>query len=180
MIADPLNLSEGFFDSLRGLLWKEARFFVRGGLTEGHDCAIVYLFNKYTIAQRRRGVDIIISSNTNMPIYEQITSQIKAMIMSGTLHTGDPIPSMRALAKSLHVSVITVQKAYEDLQRDGFIETTVGRGSFVSARNRDFYQEERQRQAEAHLEAAAGIGRQSGISLEKLVELLTLFYQEGP
>lgn len=78
-------------------------------------------------------MDIIISSNTNMPIYEQITSQIKAMIMSGTLNTGDPIPSMRALAKSLHVSVITVQKAYEDLQRDGFIETTVGRGSFVSA-----------------------------------------------
>ena len=105
------------------------------------ECAIVYLFNKYTIAQRRRVVDIIISSNTNMPIYEQITSQIKAMIMSGTLNTGDPIPSMRALAKSLHVSVITVQKAYEDLQRDGFIETTVGRGSFVSARNRDFYQE---------------------------------------
>ena len=118
-------------------------------------------------------MDIIISSNTNMPIYEQITSQIKAMIMSGTLNTGDPIPSMRALAKSLHVSVITVQKAYEDLQRDGFIETTVGRGSFVSARNRDFYQEE-------HLEEAAGIGRQSGIPLEKLVELLTLFYQEGP
>ena len=111
-----------------------------------------------------------------MPIYEQITSQIKAMIMSGTLNTGDPIPSMRALAKSLHVSVITVQKAYEDLQRDGFIETTVGRGSFVSARNRDFYQ----RRAEAHLEEAAGIGRQSGIPLEKLVELLTLFYQEGP
>ena len=144
------------------------------------ECAIAYLFNKYTIAQRRRGVDIIISSNTNMPIYEQITSQIKAMIMSGTLNTGDPIPSMRALAKSLHVSVITVQKAYEDLQRDGFIETTVGRGSFVSARNRDFYQEEQQRRAEAHLEEAAGIGRQSGIPLEKLVELLTLFYQEGP
>ena len=154
--------------------------FFNRGLTKAEECAIVYLFNKYTIAQRRRGVDIIISSNTNMPIYEQITSQIKAMIMSGTLNTGDPIPSMRALAKSLHVSVITVQKAYEDLQRDGFIETTVGRGSFVSARNRDFYQEEQQRLAEAHLEEAAGIGRQSGIPLEKLVELLTLFYQEGP
>ena len=93
-------------------------------------------------------MEIIISSNTSKPIYEQITSQIKGMIMSGELRTGDPIPSMRALAKSIHVSVITVQKAYEDLQRDGFIETTVGRGSFVSARNKDFYQEERQRQAE--------------------------------
>ena len=71
-----------------------------------------------------------------------------------------------------------MQKAYEDLQRDGFIETTVGRGSFISARNRDFYQEEQQRRAEEHLEAAAEIGRQSGIPLGKLAELLTLFYQE--
>ena len=123
-------------------------------------------------------MEIIISSNTSKPIYEQITSQMKAMIMSGELQTGDPIPSMRALAKAIHVSVITVQKAYEDLQRDGFIETTVGRGSFVAARNKDFYQEEQQRQAEEHLEAAADIARTSGIPQSKLVELLTLFYQE--
>ena len=123
-------------------------------------------------------MEIIISSNTSKPIYEQITSQIKALIMSGELETGEPIPSMRALAKSLHVSVITVQKAYEDLQRDGFIETTVGRGSFVSARNKDFYQEEQQRQAEEHLQAAADIGRTSGIQLDKLTELLSIFYEE--
>ena len=84
-------------------------------------------------------MEIIISSNANKPIYEQITSQIKAMIMSGELQAGDSIPSMRSLAKSIHVSVITVQKAYEDLQRDGFIDTTVGRGSFVSAQNREFF-----------------------------------------
>lgn len=123
-------------------------------------------------------MEIIISSNTSKPIYEQITSQIKALIMSGELQTGDPIPSMRAMAKSLHVSVITVQKAYEDLQRDGFIETTVGRGSFVSARNRDFMQEEQQRKAEEHLQEAAEIGRMSGIPLEKLMDLLKLFYNE--
>ena len=123
-------------------------------------------------------MEIVISSNTSKPIYEQITSQIKALIMSGELQTGDPIPSMRAMAKSLHVSVITVQKAYEDLQRDGFIETTVGRGSFVSARNRDFIQEEQQRKVESHLQEAAEIGRTSGISLDKLIELLTLFYTE--
>ena len=123
-------------------------------------------------------MEIIISSNTSKPIYEQITSQIKALIMSGELETGEPIPSMRALEKSLHVSVITVQKAYEDLQRDGFIETTVGRGSFVAAQNKDFYQEEQQRQAEEHLQAAANIGRTSGISLGKLIELLSIFYQE--
>ena len=72
-------------------------------------------------------MEIIISNNANKPIYEQITSQIKAMIMSGELQAGDAIPSMRALAKSIHVSVITVQKAYEDLQRDGFIEIKHGK-----------------------------------------------------
>ena len=72
-------------------------------------------------------MEIIISSNTSKPIYEQITSQIKAMIMSGELKTGEPIPSMRALAKSIHVSVITVQKAYEDLQRDRSEERRVGK-----------------------------------------------------
>lgn len=121
-------------------------------------------------------MEIIISSNTSKPIYEQITTQIKAMVMSGELKTGDPIPSMRSLAKSLHISVITVQKAYEDLQRDGFIETTVGRGSFVSAQNKDFYQEEQQKRAEEHLQIAAEIGRTSNIPLEKLTELLAMFY----
>ena len=123
-------------------------------------------------------MNIILSNTDSAPIYEQITSQIKAKIMSGELAAGQPIPSMRALAKAIHVSVITVQKAYEDLQRDGFIETTVGRGSFVSALNKDFMQEEQQRKAEEHLQAAADIGRANGISLEKLLELLTLFYQE--
>ena len=123
-------------------------------------------------------MEIIISSNTSKPIYEQITSQMKAMIMSGELQTGDPIPSMRALAKSLHISVITVQKAYEDLHRDGFIETTVGRGSFVSAQNKDFFQEEQQRRAEEHLQEAADIAHSCGIPLSKLVEILTMFYEE--
>lgn len=121
-------------------------------------------------------MEIIISNNVNKPIYEQITSQIKAMIMSGELRAGDSIPSMRALAKSIHVSVITVQKAYEELQRDGFIETTVGRGSFVSANNKEFYQEQQLLQAEEHLEAAAQIGRTNNISLAKLTELLQMFY----
>ncbi len=123
-------------------------------------------------------MEIIISSNTSKPIYEQITFQIKAMIMSGELKTGDPIPSMRALAKSVHVSVITVQKAYEELQRDGFIETTVGRGSFVSAQNKYFYQEEQQRRMEEHLQEAVDIAHTIGITLDKAIELLTMFYQE--
>lgn len=123
-------------------------------------------------------MEIIISSNANKPIYEQITSQIKAMIMSGELQTGDPIPSMRSLAKTIHVSVITVQKAYEDLARDGFIETTVGRGSFVSAQNKEFIREEQQKQIEECLLNAVEIAKNNGIKLEKLTELLSIFYMD--
>lgn len=123
-------------------------------------------------------MEIIISSNRNKPIYEQITSQIKGKIMSGELQAGDPIPSMRALAKSIQVSVITVQKAYEDLQRDGFIETTVGRGSFVSAVNQDVFQEEQLKKVDEHLMKAAEIARASGIKLETMVDMLTIFYKE--
>ena len=121
-------------------------------------------------------MDIIISSSTKKPIYEQITHQIKGMIMSGELATGESLPSMRALAKSLHVSVITVQRAYEDLQRDGFIETIVGRGSFVSAQNTEFIQEEQLRKIEIHLEQIVEIAKSNGIAVEKLVELLHIFY----
>ena len=123
-------------------------------------------------------MEIIISSNTSKPIYEQITSQIKAMIMSGELKTGDPIPSMRALAKSIHVSVITVQKAYEDLQRDGFIETTAGKGCFVSVQNQDFYLEEQQKKIENYFTEAIEIAKVSGIKLDKLQSLLALLYEE--
>ncbi len=123
-------------------------------------------------------MEIIISNNADKPIYEQITSQIKAMIMSGELKTGDAIPSMRSLAKSIHVSVITVQKSYEDLQRDGFIETSVGRGSFVSAPDKELFMEERRREAEEHLRKAAEIGRTSGIPAEKLIEVFRMFYEE--
>ena len=124
-------------------------------------------------------MDIIISNANGEPIYEQISSQIKAKVMSGELQQGDPIPSMRGLAKSLHISVITVQRAYEDLQRDGFVETTVGRGSFISTGGTEFYHEERQRQAEEHLMEAADIAKTSGITLSKLIELLTMFYEEN-
>ena len=107
-------------------------------------------------------MEIIISGNSSKPIYAQITEQLKAQIMDGTLHAGESLPSMRSLAKSLHVSVITVQRAYEELQRDGFLETTVGRGSFVAAQNPEIYREEQQRKAEEHLLAAAEIARVSG------------------
>jgi len=123
-------------------------------------------------------MEIIISNSTSKPIYEQITSQIKQMIMSGELKSGESIPSMRLLAKSLHISVITVQKAYEDLQKDGFIETTVGKGSFVRADNKEYIQEEKQREIESFLQKAIELSKENGISLSKLIELLNIFYEE--
>lgn len=122
-------------------------------------------------------MQILISNNTAKPIYEQITSQIKNAIMSGELKSGDPLPSMRALARDLHISVITTQKAYEDLQRNGFIESAAGKGTFVSAQNKDFILEEQMRLAEEKLQEAAEIARSNGVSLEKLSELLAMFYE---
>lgn len=122
-------------------------------------------------------MEILISNNSSKPIYEQITSQVKEMIMGGQLEEGQPLPSMRTLAKTIHVSVITVQHAYEDLQRDGYIETTVGRGSFVAARSKDFIREEQQKKLEEHLECATEIARSNGVSLEKITELLEMFYE---
>lgn len=104
--------------------------------------------------------------------------QIKTGIMSGELKPGEAIPSIRSLAKSLHISVLTVQKAYETLQDDGFIETTAGKGCYVSAQNQDFYLDEQQKKIEKHFTELIEIARASGITLEKLSSLLTLLYQE--
>ena len=100
------------------------------------------------------------------------------MIMDGTLSAGETLPSMRALAKDLHISVITVQRAYEDLTRDGFIETVSGKGSFVAAQNRQFIQEEQLRIAEGLLEKVAEIGRSHGIEYQQMANILKLFYEE--
>lgn len=123
-------------------------------------------------------MEIIISNSSDKPIYEQITMQIKSQIMEGILSVGEALPSMRSLAKDLHISVITVQRAYEDLARDGFIETVSGKGSFVAAQNREFIQEEQLRIAEELLEKVAVIGRTHGISYEEMANILKLFFEE--
>ncbi len=123
-------------------------------------------------------MEILISNSSDKPIYEQICMQIKERIMNGMLEAGEALPSMRALAKDLHISVITVQRAYEDLTRDGFIETVSGKGSFVAAQNTEFIQEEQLRIAEGLLEKAAQIGRTYGIAYEQMASILKLFYEE--
>ncbi len=123
-------------------------------------------------------MEIILSNSSNKPIYEQIVSQIKAMIMNGTLKPGDTLPSIRGLAKSLHISVITSQHAYEDLARDGFIETVAGKGTFVSHQNKDFVREEQLRMLEAKAEELVEDAKMNGIQLSQLIETITLLYKE--
>ena len=141
--------------------------------------SILYLVNQYAKYERYGGeMEILISNSSDKPIYEQICIQIKSMIMDGTLSAGETLPSMRALAKDLHISVITVQRAYEDLTRDGFIETVSGKGSFVAAQNRQFIQEEQLRIAEGLLQKVAEIGRSHGIEYQQMANILKLFYEE--
>ena len=123
-------------------------------------------------------MNIIISNNRDKPIYEQIVSQIKNMIMSEELLAGDSLPSMRLLAKSIHVSVITVQRAYEELQRDGFIETEIGRGTYVLARNKEFYKEQQQKRIEEYMQLAIDAAKENAMPLEKMIEILKILYLE--
>ena len=121
-------------------------------------------------------MEIILSNASDRPIYEQITSQIKEMIMRGELKPGDSMPSMRRLAKDLHVSVITTQRAYDDLQRDGFIITVPAKGTFVSAQKQDFIREENLRRIEKLLSDAAVLGRENGLSFDDLKNTLEVVY----
>ena len=123
-------------------------------------------------------MNIIISNSSGKPIYEQITAQIKGMIMNRTLKPGDSLPSMRLLAKELRISVITTKRAYEELERDGFITTIVGKGSFVQEADREFVKEEQLRTVESHLQAAVDTAKQYGMEEAELIEILKMLYEE--
>lgn len=121
-------------------------------------------------------MDIIISNASGKPIYEQITSQIKTLILNGSLTEGEALPSMRLLAKELRISVITTKRAYEDLERDGFIETVTGRGSFVAGKNLEFVREEHLRLIEEKLQDAVNLAKTADINTSEMIELLKLLY----
>ena len=122
-------------------------------------------------------MDIIISNSSNDPIYLQIVNQIKSMIMSGELAPGDALPSMRNLAMQMRVSLITTKRAYEELERDGFIETYTGKGSFVKAQNAEFLKEENLRQIEKLLTEAVDKAQMSGVSKEEMKEILDMLFE---
>ena len=124
-------------------------------------------------------MNIIISNSSDKPIYEQITDQIKNMVMSGQLKEGMPLPSMRTLAKDLRISVITTKRAYEELERDGFIATMVGKGSFVKAADTRLVREEKLKRIEGLLAEAVNVANGSGIECAEVMEMLDLVYGNG-
>ena len=123
-------------------------------------------------------MDIIISNSSNDPIYLQIVKQIKAMIMSGELAPGEALPSMRNLAMQMRISLITTKRAYEELERDGFIETYTGKGSFVKAQNAEFLKEENMRQIEELLQSAVDKAKMNGIDKKELNDILDMLFDE--
>ena len=123
-------------------------------------------------------MDILISNSSEKPIYEQISSQIKGLIMNGELKEGDALPSIRHIAKELKVSVITTKRAYSDLESEGFIETIAGKGSFVASRNIELIREEQLKLTEELLIKAVEIAKRSKIELSELQEMLTIIYEE--
>ena len=122
-------------------------------------------------------MDIILSNSSGKPIYEQIAEQIKEQIMAGELAAGDALPSMRLLARDLRISVITTKRAYEELEREGFLDNVPGKGCFVAPQNRELLREAQLRKVEEKLSQAVDEARKGAFSLEELQEMLNLLYQ---
>ena len=123
-------------------------------------------------------MDIIIRNTGVIPIYDQITRQVKALILSGGLKEGEALPSMRALARDLRISVITTKRSYEELEREGFITTVPGKGCFVAARNLELVREDARRRVEEHLTRAVDAARSGGVGRDEVNEILDILYGE--
>ena len=121
---------------------------------------------------------IIISNSSPDPIYEQVAKQIKAQIISGDLAEGDALPSIRKLAMELQISVITTKRAYEDLQKEGFIDTVSGKGCFVAMQNKELLREKKMKTVEDRLSDAVTEAKKLGISFKEIKEMLELLYNE--
>ena len=123
-------------------------------------------------------MELVISNASNLPIYEQIVEGIKRHILSGELREGDMLPSIRALAKDLRISVITTKRAYEELEGEGFIYTVAGKGCFVAARSREWMREDLLRRIEEHLQELSRLATAAGVSGEELCRMLRTLCEE--
>ena len=120
---------------------------------------------------------IKISNNSKEPIYEQIVKQIKALVIKGELKEGEALPSMRQLAKDLQISVITTKRAYEELEKGGFIYSIVGKGAFIAEQNTNLMKERKLKVIEEKLVEAIENSKELGISLKELKDMLTILYE---
>ena len=123
-------------------------------------------------------MDILISNASGQPIYDQITSQIKNLIVSGALAPGEALPSIRALAKDLRISVITTKRAYDELEAEGFLYTVAGKGCFVAEKNVELIREEHLKQIESHLQSAAELAAACNLTSEELLEMFRILLGE--
>ena len=128
--------------------------------------------------QYEQGMKILVSNASPDPIYEQIARQIRAQILSGDLAEGDLLPSIRALARDLQISVITTKRAYEELEREGLLNTVGGKGTFVAAQNPELLREKKMKAVEEKLAEAVDQARLLGVDPDELVEMLLLLYEE--
>ena len=123
-------------------------------------------------------MEIIIRNSSSQPIYEHIYTQIKDLILNGTLAEGDALPSIRGLAKDLRISVITTKRAYDELEREGFVNTVAGKGCFVAGTNRELIQEENLKKIEVHMQVISQLAKGCGITNEDLIEMFRILEVE--
>ena len=123
-------------------------------------------------------MNIIISNSSNAPIYEQIKEQIKSKLISNELKPGDLLPSIRNLAKDLRISVITTKNAYEELEREGYVETIPGKGTYIASKNVEIIKEEQMRKIENLIDTAVSIAKISKITKEEIKDILDILYEE--
>lgn len=123
-------------------------------------------------------MNIIISNSSNVPIYEQIKEQIKNKIVSNELKSGDLLPSIRSLAKDLRISVITTKSAYEELEREGYVETIQGKGTYVSGKSIAIIREEQLKRIESLMDTAVSVAKISGISKKEILDIVDILFEE--
>ena len=137
------------------------------------------IYCSYTVDKEMSPIQILIRNTSGQPIYEQISRQIRDQILSGALPEGELLPSIRALAKDLRISVITTKRAYDELEKDGLIVTVAGKGCFVAPRNLELMREEHLKQIEQHLRAVLELARPLDLSHTDILEMLDLI-DESP
>ena len=123
-------------------------------------------------------ININISNSSSVPLYEQIQIQIKSQILNGQLKAGDGLPSIRSLAKELKVSIITIKRSYEELEKDGYLETVTGKGSFVASQNKERLKEVAMYEVESKLEEIIRQAKSVGMTLEEGLEIFKSLYEE--